>query len=157
MYLPRKISLRIFFRSLTSIRTLLATKQTWITPIRLQDHIPTQKKQLNIWCYLLMQHFLGNNMVEGFKSRLLQPNFTLFNNTGLKSNFSVSKLFGVLRLTFPQRKTWFWVCWCNFGWIGEEQKNWVQRFCKRWIFHFQGFTKLDCPGARKMGNIYRRI
>lgn len=36
-----------------------------------------------------MQQFLKKNMIEGYKTQLLQPDFALFNNISLKSNYSL--------------------------------------------------------------------
>ena len=51
----------------------------------------TRKKQISIWCYLLMTFFVKNNRVEGFASDLANDNFQLFNNTYIKRFCSLTK------------------------------------------------------------------
>lgn len=57
---------------------------TYDTVTSLQDHLATRKKQLSIWCYLLMTYFVKQSKTEGFKSELLHDSFSLFNNTMIR-------------------------------------------------------------------------
>ena len=50
----------------------------------LQDHIPTQTKQISIWSSIIFSYLVQSNLREFSKSQITDPNFQLTHNQKLK-------------------------------------------------------------------------